>query len=122
MIGNANWFEIPTLNFERAVMFYQAAFQVSLKRENMGGEMAMFPGSDGVGSGALVAPQDGYTPGNAGPVVYLDAGGDLQHVLTRAEQNGGTTLLPKTALPEGMGFFAHLQDSEGNRVGLHSMA
>lgn len=122
MIGNANWFEIPTIDFERAVQFYEAAFQVSLKRENTGGEMAMFPGSEGVGSGALVAPQDGYTPGAAGPVVYLDAGDNLQHVLTRAEQNGGRTLLAKTALPEGMGFFAHLLDSEGNRVGLHSMA
>ena len=29
---------------------------------------------------------------------------------------------PKTALPAEMGFFAHLRDSEGNEVGLHSLA
>ena len=31
------------------------------------------------------------------------------------------TITPKTALPPGMGFFAHFVDSEGNRVGLHSL-
>lgn len=33
---------------------------------------------------------------------------------------GGKVVTPKTALPEGMGYFAHFVDSEGNRVGLHS--
>ena len=34
---------------------------------------------------------------------------------------GGKVALPKTALPEGLGFFAHIIDSEGNRVGLHAL-
>jgi uncharacterized protein len=29
---------------------------------------------------------------------------------------------PKTALPPGMGFFAHIEDCEGNIVGLHGLA
>jgi predicted enzyme related to lactoylglutathione lyase len=29
-------------------------------------------------------------------------------------------LVPKTALPDGMGFYAQIRDSEGNRVGLYS--
>ena len=28
---------------------------------------------------------------------------------------------PKTEIGNGFGFFAHLVDTEGNRVGLHSM-
>jgi predicted enzyme related to lactoylglutathione lyase len=34
---------------------------------------------------------------------------------------GGEIALPKTALPPGLGFFAHIIDSEGNRVGLHAL-
>lgn len=122
MIGNATWFEIPTADFERAIKFYEAAFQVTLTREDLGGKMAVFPGDDASVHGALVEPQPGYQPSATGPAIYLNAGDDLQHVLDRAVKAGGKVLLPKTALPPGLGFFAHLQDSEGNRVGLHSMA
>jgi uncharacterized protein len=121
MVGNATWFEIPTANFERAIKFYEAAFQVTLKRENIGGQLAIFPGDDSVTSGALVEPQPGYEPSATGAAIYLNGGNDLQHVLDRAAKAGGKVLVPKTALPPGMGFFAHMQDSEGNRVGLHSM-
>jgi len=43
-------------------------------------------------------------------------------VLARVASLGGKLLTPKTALPPGMGFFAHIEDSEGNRVGLHALA
>ena len=122
MIGNANWFEIPTANFERAIKFYEALFQVTLARENIDGDVAMFPGDETSTSGALIAPQDGYSPSASGPVIYLDAGADLQPVLDRAAALGGQILLAKTPLPPGMGFYAHLRDCEGNRVGLHSPA
>jgi uncharacterized protein len=121
MVGNATWFEIPTANFERAIKFYEAAFQLTLTRENIGGELAIFPGDQTTVHGALVSPQPGYEPSATGPAIYLNGGDDLQHVLDRAAKIGGKVLVPKTALPEGMGHFAHLLDSEGNRVGLHSM-
>jgi uncharacterized protein len=121
MVGNATWFEIPTANFERAIKFYEAAFQLTLTRENIGGELAIFPGDQTTVHGALVSPQPGYEPSATGPAIYLSGGDDLQHVLDRAAKIGGKVLVPKTALPEGMGHFAHLLDSEGNRVGLHSM-
>jgi predicted enzyme related to lactoylglutathione lyase len=38
------------------------------------------------------------------------------------EKAGGRITLARTALPEGMGFFAHFVDCEGNRVGLHALA
>jgi len=122
MIGNANWFEIPTANFERAIKFYEALFQVTLARENIDGDVAMFPSDEKSTSGALIAPQDGYVPSASGPVIYLDAGHDLQPVLERAGTLGGQILLAKTPLPPGMGFYAHMLDCEGNRVGLHSLA
>lgn len=121
MLGNANWFEIPSNDFERAVKFYESVFQVAMTRENIGGDMAIFPGSETTTSGAIVAPQPGYAPSLTGAAIYLDAGNDLQPLLDRATKNGGKVITPKTALPPGMGFYAHFQDSEGNRVGLHSM-
>jgi uncharacterized protein len=120
MIGNAVWFEIPASNFERAVKFYEAVFQVALKRQNMmGGDLAVFPGSDTSVNGAVVS-QDGYVPAVNGAVVYLNTGDDLTPYLKRAAAHGGSVIEPKTALPPGMGHFAHFGDTEGNRVGLFS--
>jgi predicted enzyme related to lactoylglutathione lyase len=34
----------------------------------------------------------------------------------------GSVALPRTARPPGMGFFAHITDLDGNRVGLHALA
>jgi uncharacterized protein len=121
MSGNAVWFEIPTTNFERAVKFYEAVFQVKLRRENIGGEMAMFPGDESTVQGALVYTPD-YVPNATGSTIYLNGGGaDLAPALDRAVKAGGKVLVPKTALPPGMGFWAHFIDTEGNRIGLHSM-
>ncbi len=121
MTVNAVWFEIPSINFERAVVFYESVFQIHMARENIGGALAMFPASEGQGGGAIVAPQMGYAPSTTGAVIYLGGGENVAPLLERVVASGGTVLLPKTALPPGMGFFAHFQDSEGNRIGLHSM-
>jgi uncharacterized protein len=119
MIGNAVWFEIPASNFERAVKFYEAMFQVTLRRENIGGDLAVFPSDNASVNGAVVS-QTGYVPAANGAVVYLSAGDDLDPFLARAIAAGGKMVTPKTALPPGMGHFAHFLDCEGNRVGLHS--
>lgn len=121
MAGNAVWFEIPTVDFERAITFYETVFELRLRREHIGGDLAMFPGDPEAALGALVSPQPGYAPSATGPAIYLNGGNDLQPILDRATKAGGKVIVAKTALPPGMGFFAHLQDSEGNRVGLHSM-
>ena len=120
MIGNAVWFEIPASNFERAITFYEAVFQVSLKRQKMmGGELAVFPGSDSSVNGAVVSDA-GYVPAMNGAVVYLNTGDEMTPYLERVTANGGSIIVPKTALPPGMGHFAHFGDTEGNRVGLFS--
>ena len=41
-------------------------------------------------------------------------------MLARVVAEGGKIVEPKTALPPGMGHYAHFMDSEGNRIGLHS--
>jgi predicted enzyme related to lactoylglutathione lyase len=117
----AVWFEIPALDFDRAVGFYEKVFETSLIRENMAGsELAVFPHDKAAASGCVIKGE-GYRPAADGAVVYLRSRGDLAGPLARAAKSGGKVVTPKTALPPGMGFFAHFVDSEGNRVGLHSM-
>jgi uncharacterized protein len=121
MAGNAVWFEIPSVDFERAVKFYEHVFETTLERLNIGGDMAMFRGSPEQALGAVLAPQPDSVPSAKGATIYLNGGDDLAPALARAAKAGGKVLVPKTALPPGMGHFAHFQDPEGNRIGLHSM-
>src|SRR5437588_474624 len=117
----AVWFEIPAANFDRAVGFYEQVFQTKLAREKFGpADLAVFP-YEQPGTSGCVIQGEGYKPGAGGPVVYLRSKVDLAIPLARAAKAGGKVATPKTALPDGMGFFAHFVDSEGNRVGLHSM-
>ena len=117
----AVWFEIPAANFGRAVDFYEKVLATKMKRDTFeGAQMAIFPYEGQAVSGAVIAA-DGHAAGS-GTVVYLSAGSDLAIALARVVPSGGSVAVPKTALPDGMGFFAQFIDSEGNRVGLHSMS
>jgi len=46
----------------------------------------------------------------------------LDAVLARVEAAGGRIATPKVQLPGDMGVFAHITDTEGNRVGLHALS
>lgn len=120
-----NWFEIPVADMDRAIRFYEAACASRLRREAFGGpdqELAVFEVNDAAAvKGALLAAPHAK-PSAEGAIVYLNAAPAIDAWLQRAQQAGGKVLLGKTALPEGMGFFAHVLDTEGNRVGLHAMA
>lgn len=122
MANALNWFEIPVSDFGRAQSFYEAILGSSLERMDMGPTvMGMFPADQASVGGAIVF--DGSSqPSANGTVVYLNAGADLAPVLGRVEAAGGRILVPKTEIGNDFGFFAHFLDSEGNKVGLHSMA
>lgn len=115
------WFEIPSANLDRAVAFYEKIFAKPLKRESMGPiQMAVFPYEQPGVSGAVVHGGP-YRPGdNKGTVIYIDCDGQLDAVLSRVAPAGGEVAMAKTELP-GMGAYAHILDTEGNRVGLHSL-
>ncbi|MCX9157348.1 VOC family protein [Niveibacterium sp. 24ML] len=116
----AVWFEIPVVDLDRAAAFYEQLFDESLRREEMGpeGTIAVFP-YDGTGvSGCLMRAPDAR-PAASGTLVYLNADSGLDTLLARVEAAGGKVALPPVALPEGMGRFAHIIDTEGNLVGLH---
>ncbi len=115
-----NWFEIPVTDFARAKAFYEAVLATTIQTVSMGPQTLGFLSSnpDGVG-GAIVHGED--IPSRTGTIVYLNGGDDLAPMLTRAAQAGGAVAVPKTEIGNGYGFFAHFIDTEGNKVGLHSM-
>ncbi|MES1977050.1 MAG: VOC family protein [Pseudomonadota bacterium] len=120
-----SWFEIGTTNLAKATAFYEAVLAHKLRPENMGpSEGAVFAygrAADGIG-GALMCGPTAPTPGAHGTLIYLDASPSLDAALARAAAAGGKVALPRQALPPGMGFFAHITDLDGNRVGLHALA
>jgi predicted enzyme related to lactoylglutathione lyase len=120
MPANAvHWFEIPATDLQRAVRFYNQVLGLDMSPfEMFNCQMAMFPAEGGVG-GAVIQ-QAGCLPGASGTVVYLDCGPDLSIPLEKVAAAGGTVVMPKTSIGEH-GFCAQFLDTEGNRVGLHSV-
>ncbi len=117
----ANWFIIPSLDFNRAVGFYSAIFDIQLinAKDPDGRDLAFFldPQSDAVNGGIGSNPD--RKPGKDGAIIYLNADGILDEVLGRVEAAGGKISFPKTDIGD-LGFYALIDDTEGNRIGLHS--
>ncbi|MGK6351954.1 VOC family protein [Parapedobacter sp. DT-150] len=116
-----NWFEIPASDFERAVEFYRALLNVEIQVMTMDDmKMGMLP-SDGSNVSGAIVKGEGAVPADSGVLVYLNGGEDLQTVLNRVVPNGGQVIVPKTQISPEYGFFALFTDTEGNKLGLHSM-
>jgi predicted enzyme related to lactoylglutathione lyase len=82
--------------------------------------MAVFPYDRNGGIGGCVVVMDTHQPSATGSIVYLYVGKDLDGALARTRSAGGQVAHDKTPLPGDLGHFAHIIDSEGNRVGLHA--
>ena len=118
-----NWFEIPVTDFARAKTFYETVLGITISPMEMGETtMGMLSTDPNAVGGALVQGEGGALPSQNGTMVYLNGGEDLAPMLARVEQAGGSVAVPKTEIGNGYGFFAHFVDTEGNKVGLHSMS
>lgn len=121
-LNTAVWFEIPATEFNRAVKFYHDILDVEIVEEEMSGvKMGLFPHDDKTTvSGAIVHGVD-FKPTSEGSIVYLNGGNDLANALSKVEEAGGKVIIPKTHLGDEIGYIAHFIDTEGNRIGIHSM-
>ncbi len=113
-----SWFEIPAYDINRAAAFYNTIYQMEME-VNVNGDFAMafFPADRGIGGAVVVGP--GCTPSATGPLIYLNAGQDLDSVLARVEAGGGRVIMARSMISESAGAFALIIDSEGNRIALH---
>lgn len=113
--------ELPTADLKRAITFYQKVLGVSIEEMDMGTtRMGILPSDEGT-VGVVLVHGEGYAPSADGTTAYLEIGDDLQRVLDKVVPSGGQVIMPKTEVAPEMGFFALFLDSEGNKVGLHSM-
>jgi len=116
-----NWFEIPVVDMQRAVTFYQQVLGITCTPHSvLDIEMALFPHNKPNIGGALVKHAM-FTPSDSAGVVYFCTP-HLSAALKRASEAGGQTVLGPEALPNGIGSIALIIDSEGNRIGLHQAA
>lgn len=116
-----SWFEIPVTDFARAKAFYETVLGVTIETMVMGPvTMGFFSSDPNAVSGAIVHAE-GCTPSAQGTIVYLNGGDDLAAMLGRVEGAGGVIAVPKTEIGNNFGYFAHFIDTEGNKIGLHSM-
>lgn len=120
-----SWFEIPATDLERATKFYETIFSTTLVPVDMPNiRMRMFPLTDlqnGVG-GAVVDSGGFHKPSATdGPLIYLNGNPDLDIMLGKVPGAGGVVVVPKTEISADYGFMAIFMDTEGNRIGLHSV-
>lgn len=110
------WVEIPTVNFKRAVNFYNKVFKLSMEEHDCGTEkMACFPNGEGA-----VFYQPNYKPSENGIIINLNVPDCIEETIARIESNGGKIVQSKTKIEaEGRGYFALFLDSEGNKLGLY---
>jgi len=120
-VASVVWFDIPVTDMTRAIAFYEALTGESLIRLPVGDdkETAIIPSAGGGSAGCLfLAPED--QPSHYGSRVYFDATPSMAEWISRAEQAGGKVLVPRTRIGGDMGFYAYLEDTEGNRIGLNT--
>jgi hypothetical protein len=114
-----SWFEIPAIDFEQAVKFYNTIFGIEMTLNSTEtNAMAFFPETTGVGGAVICGP--GSIPSDKGALIYLNGGDDLNDILSKVENAGGRIIMPKTLISEEDGYFAIFIDSQGNKLALHS--
>ena len=120
-----SWFEIPTIDLQRAQTFYETVFEIQMiPMDTPNLKMRMFQIEDPMnGIGGALSYADGFYKPSAtdGPLVYLNANPDVQVVLNRIEKAEGEIMVPKTQISPEHGYMAVFIDTEGNRIALHSV-
>jgi len=122
------WADIPVVDMERASKFYQHV---------LGKSVGGFPGMEGIAligmmPGVDAPPESGtqepivsadlYAGGTpsetAGTTIYFSSYGDIQGMVARVKEAGGTVLTEPEFRGPMVGWVAFFRDTEGNRIGI----
>ena len=111
------WTDIPVTDLDRAAAFYAGVLARKVTREAYNGvPFAVVEHTEGSGACLVVKPRE-TSP--FGLLVYFNVDGRIQEALARTESLGGKVV--QGLHPIGPhGFRAIIEDSEGNRLALHS--
>ena len=110
------FFEVISPNQERAQKFYAELFGWQVNADPAMGGYALVDTGAGEGAigGGIGASSE---PGDTGVKIYR-RGDNLETYMSRAEQLGGSRVMPPMELPGDFGTIAVIADPDGNRVGL----
>lgn len=114
------WFEIPVSDVPRAAQFYGKVLRNELDKQQFGPNELMVFRYQRPGVGGCLMNVKNMQPSTQGTIVYLAVSDSLDAALSRVTQAGGQVTVGRTELPDGIGCYAHIIDTEGNRVGLHA--
>ena len=120
MTGNpVSWFGIHAADLDRAKKFYETVFGETLKEVGGGGMRFMIFGADWAkyGVSGMLWSDGGAVPGYGGTTVFFNCT-DCAETARAAVAAGGRLLQDKFSIANG--YAAFVEDSEGNRIGLHS--
>ena len=116
------WFEIYVDDMARARAFYEAVFGVTLTALGDSGiEMYAFPmGNESYGASGALVRMPGFPAGGNSTLVYFSCA-DCAVEAAKAVAAGGKMQKEKFSIGQ-YGCIALVSDTEGNMIGLHSMA
>ena len=110
------WFEIPVNSMARAITFYEQLFETKILLQDLGDfKLAIIKGQMG-----CLVQHKAYKPSHEGVLIYISTPLPINDLLAKAEMLGGKVLRPSALISEDFGYTGIFEDSEGNRVGLHS--
>jgi predicted enzyme related to lactoylglutathione lyase len=113
------WCDIPVADLDRAIQFYSAVLGSKVKKDKMSDmSFGLIQSGQGEIGGCLVM-SDENRPSVNGPLIYLNVQGRMDEAIAAVHLNGGKIVRPKHAIGP-YGFRAIIDDSEGNRIALHS--
>lgn len=116
------WVEVPVVDLERAMKFYQTVFKLppaEIVDEGVRQTATLNSGSAEGKSGFSLNKTANFEPSNKGALAYLDTGEDLTGHLNRVEPAGGKVVEAKTSMGSA-GYYATFLDTEGNLLALYS--
>lgn len=118
------WVEIYVKDMNRAKLFYETVFAMTLTEMQMPGEetglMLCFAFNEqSYGASGALVQMEGFEPGVGGTLVYFSSK-DCITEESRVVAAGGQIVKPKMSI-DTHGFISIIMDTEGNMIGLHSM-
>ena len=116
--NRAVWFDIPVVDLDRANAFYAAVLGVRVDKNEFDGVSFSVIEHD-QGNGGCLVPNPDEVTSDKGVLLYLNVDGRIRDAVGLVEKHGGKVVDDVHAIgPHG--FRAIINDSEGNRIALHS--
>ena len=120
-------FEIPADDVERAKNFYKKIFGWEMNRFQLADgdywivrttdvDDKMMPTTPGAINGGLMQRKN---PGQ--PFMNYVSVESIDEMCRKITASGGTVIMPRQEIGQGMGWIAAFKDTEGNIMGLHQM-